>query len=99
MLSQEINHNCLDVCLSHKTTLPSLPVQKSEVSILTSVSNPERWMRKFIKIILKCKIRKRRWRKREGKKSEKQNRQGHAEMSAGICGRHGGKKKPDIKKI
>lgn len=56
-------------------------------------------MRKFIKIILKCKIRKRRWRKREGKKSEEQNRQGHAEMSAGICGRHGGKKKPDIKKI
>lgn len=50
-------------------------------------------MRKFIKIILKCKIRKRRWRKREGKKSEKQNRQGHAEMSAGMYGRHGGGKK------
>lgn len=33
------------------------------------------------------------------KKSEKQNRQGHADMSAGIYGRHCEKKKPEIKKI
>lgn len=73
-----------------------MPVQKSEVSILTSVSNPERWTRKFIKIIIKCKIRKGRWREREGKKLEKQNRQGHAEMSAG---RHWGKKKARKKNL
>lgn len=92
MFSQEINHNCLDICLNHKTTLLSLPDQKSEESILTSVSNPERWTRKFIKILIKCKIRKGRRREREGKKSEKQNRLGHAEMSAG---RHWGEKKPE----
>lgn len=55
--------------------------------------------KKLIKIIIKCKIRKGRWKEREGKKSEKQNRQGHADMSAGICGRHCEKIKPEIKKI
>lgn len=67
MLSQEINHNYLDICLNHKTTLPSLPVQKSEVPILTSASKPERQTRKLIKLIIKCKIKKVRWREREEK--------------------------------
>lgn len=61
------------------------------------MSNPKRWTRKNIKIVIKCKTRKGRWREREGKKSEKQNRQGHAQIRIGICERHW-EKKPEIKK-
>lgn len=68
MLSQEIIRNCLDICLNHKTTRPSLPVQKSEVPLLTSASKPERPTRKLLKIIIKCKTRK-------GKKGKKNIRE------------------------
>lgn len=44
-----------------------MPVQKSEVPILTSASKPERQTRKLIKLIIKCKIKKVRWREREEK--------------------------------
>lgn len=44
-----------------------MPVQKSEVPVPTSASKPERQTRKLIKLIIKCKIKKVRWREREEK--------------------------------